>query len=117
MRSRVRFPGAAQPRKAASRPLLFNDAVQTSSHQRSRHVCRRCAGVPLTGENALQRYDHGGMHRIRDCALAEGAGLAQFTFLRMSNLMFDHWGPFTQLVAELRPRYERGPPARRLVDR
>jgi beta-amylase len=60
------------------------------------------AGVPLTGENALQRYDHTGLRRIRESALADRCGgIRQLTFLRMGNLMFDHWGSFTHLVSEL----------------
>lgn len=61
-----------------------------------------CADVPLTGENALQRYDHTGLRRIRESALADRCGgIHQLTFLRMGNLMFDHWGSFTHLVSEL----------------
>ena len=58
--------------------------------------------MPLTGENALQRYDVAGLHRIRDAARDDRLGrLHQLTFLRMGPPMFDHWGPFTALVAEL----------------
>ena len=59
------------------------------------------AGVPLTGENALQRYDKWGMNRIRESALAGRRGLHQITFLRMGHLMFDHWDSFKTLVEEL----------------
>eukprot|EP00892_Ulva_mutabilis_P011278 jgi/Ulvmu1/8522/UM044_0056.1 len=59
-------------------------------------------GVPLTGENALQRYDHMGLRRIRESALANRrGGIHQLTFLRMGTLMFDHWSSFTHLVQEL----------------
>lgn len=61
--------------------------------------------VPLTGENALQRYDHHGLRRIKESAIrdhAENGGyLSQLTFLRMGHLMFDHWGSFTHLVSEM----------------
>ena len=55
----------------------------------------------ITGENALQRYDHHGLHRIRDTTIGD-CGLHQLTFLRMGSLMFDHWDSFKNLVAELR---------------
>lgn len=58
--------------------------------------------MPLTGENALQRYDHMGLRRIRESALANrSGGIHQLTFLRMGTLMFDHWSSFTHLVQEL----------------
>jgi hypothetical protein len=64
----------------------------------------RCsAGVPLTGENALQRYDYHGLRRIRECALNShnSGSLHQVTFLRMGSLMIDHWDSFKALVADL----------------
>jgi hypothetical protein len=63
-----------------------------SRHKRTPQTQWSYAGVPLTGENALQRYDHHGLSRIRDSALADSpAALHQLTFLRMGSLMFDHW--------------------------
>jgi hypothetical protein len=64
---------------------------------------RQCAGVPLTGENALQRYDYHGLRRIRECALNSNnsGSLHQVTFLRMGSLMIDHWDSFKALVADL----------------
>lgn len=59
---------------------------------------RAGAGVPLTGENALQRYDRHGLHRIRDNS---SRSLHQLTFLRMGSLMIDHWDSFKSLVADL----------------
>ena len=52
------------------------------------------AGVALSGENALQRYDHFAFDRIAESAfghLARAGRLEQLTFLRMGDLMFDNW--------------------------
>jgi len=62
------------------------------------------AGVPLAGENALQRYDGHAMERIAISALGRSAAagrLAQLTFLRMGDLMFDNWPAFTDLLERL----------------
>ena len=48
------------------------------------------AGVPLSGENALQRYDHYAFDRIAESAFGRNARaghLEQLTFLRMGDLM------------------------------
>ena len=62
------------------------------------------AGVPLAGENALQRYDGAAMDRIAASALGRSAAagrLAQLTFLRMGDLMFDNWPAFSHLLERL----------------
>ena len=62
------------------------------------------AGVPLAGENALQRYDGSAMERIAISSLGRSAAagrLAQLTFLRMGDLMFDNWPAFTDLLERL----------------
>lgn len=57
-------------------------------------------GVPLAGENALQRYDDAAASALVERA----ASLSQLTFLRMGDLMFDNWGAFAALLARLRVR-------------
>lgn len=62
------------------------------------------AGIPLSGENALQRYDQQAFDRIAESAVGQSARqgrLQQLTFLRMGDLMFDNWGAFTQLLQRL----------------
>ena len=61
---------------------------------------RKTAGVPLAGENALQRYDDAAASALVERA----ASLSQLTFLRMGDLMFDNWGAFAALLARLRVR-------------
>lgn len=51
----------------------------------------REAGVPLAGENALQRYDRYAFDRIAESAFGQNARagyLDQLTFLRMGDLMW-----------------------------
>jgi beta-amylase len=57
-------------------------------------------GVPLAGENALQRYDDAAASALVERA----SSLSQLTFLRMGDLMFDNWGAFAALLARLRVR-------------
>ncbi|KAK9829359.1 hypothetical protein WJX72_005395 [[Myrmecia] bisecta] len=62
-------------------------------------------GVPLSGENALQRYDSYAFDRIAESAFGQNARagrLEQLTFLRMGDLMFDNWDAFSQFLARLR---------------
>jgi beta-amylase len=62
-------------------------------------------GVPLAGENALQRYDHYAFDRIAESAFGRSARagrLEQLTFLRMGDLMFDNWEAFSQFLHRLR---------------
>jgi beta-amylase len=68
-------------------------------------------GVPLAGENALQRYDHYAFDRIADSAFGRSARagrLEQLTFLRMGDLMFDNWEAFSSFLHRLRcpPQHE-----------
>ena len=54
--------------------------------------------VPLSGENALQRYDQFAFDRIAESAFghhARAGRLEQLTFLRMGDLMFDNCAPLT----------------------
>jgi beta-amylase len=63
------------------------------------------AGVPLTGENALQRYDHFAFDRIYESAMGASArrgSLEQLTFLRMGDLMFDNWDSFRDFISRMR---------------
>ncbi|BDA47842.1 beta-amylase 1, chloroplastic [Coccomyxa sp. Obi] len=63
------------------------------------------AGVPLSGENALQRYDHYAFDRIAESAFglnARAGRLEQLTFLRMGDLMFDNWDAFSSFLHRLR---------------
>ena len=57
--------------------------------------------VPLSGENALQRYDSYAFDRIAESAFglnARAGRLEQLTFLRMGDLMFDNWDAFTHFL-------------------
>ena len=52
--------------------------------------------VPVSGENALQRYDQFAFDRIAESAFghqARAGRLEQLTFLRMGDLMFDNCAP------------------------
>ena len=63
------------------------------------------AGVPLSGENALQRYDQYAFDRITESAFglnARAGRLEQLTFLRMGDLMFDNWDAFSHFLQRLR---------------
>jgi hypothetical protein len=67
--------------------------------------CAERHGVPLSGENALQRYDADAFDRIAESAFGRAgrAGrLEQLTFLRMGDLMFDNWPSFTAFVRRMR---------------
>lgn len=62
-------------------------------------------GVPLAGENALQRYDDYAFDRIAESAFGKSARagrLEQVTFLRMGDLMFDNWDSFSRFLARMR---------------
>ncbi|GAX80527.1 hypothetical protein CEUSTIGMA_g7965.t1 [Chlamydomonas eustigma] len=62
-------------------------------------------GVPLAGENALQRYDDYAFERIADSAFGRSARagrLEQVTFLRMGDLMFDNWDAFSRFLQRMR---------------
>jgi beta-amylase len=63
------------------------------------------SGVPMSGENALQRYDEFAFDRIAESALGQSARagrLTQVTFLRMGDLMFDNWDAFSRFVRRMR---------------
>ncbi|GIL83204.1 hypothetical protein Vretimale_11282 [Volvox reticuliferus] len=62
-------------------------------------------GVPLSGENALQRYDDYAFDRIAESAFGRSARagrLTQVTFLRMGDLMFDNWDAFSRFLNRMR---------------
>ncbi|PNW83114.1 hypothetical protein CHLRE_06g307150v5 [Chlamydomonas reinhardtii] len=62
-------------------------------------------GVPLSGENALQRYDDYAFERIAESAFGRNARagrLTQVTFLRMGDLMFDNWDAFSRFLNRMR---------------
>ena len=70
------------------------------------------AGVPLSGENALQRYDQYAFDRIAESAFGRNARagrLEQLTFLRMGDLMFDNWDAFSNFLHRLRAPPSSGP--------
>jgi len=61
--------------------------------------------VKVAGENALQRYDYEAFDRIIQSAFGQAAqknSLAQLTFLRMGDLMFDHWDAFSNFILRMR---------------
>lgn len=65
------------------------------------------AGVPLAGENALQRYDQYAFDRIAESAFGRNARaghLEQLTFLRMGDLMFENFAAFSQFLNRLRTK-------------
>lgn len=61
--------------------------------------------IPLSGENALQRYDDYAFERIAESAFGRNARagrLEQVTFLRMGDLMFDNWDAFSRFLRRMR---------------
>lgn len=67
--------------------------------------CAEHYGVPLAGENALQRYDSYAFDRITESAFGRSARagrLEQLTFLRMGDLMFDNWEAFSSFLRRMR---------------
>ena len=73
-------------------------------------------GMPLAGENALQRYDRFAFNQIEECvygdkcaeeaakADAGDPSLDKLTFLRMSGDMFEHWEEFQGFVHRMKQR-------------
>jgi beta-amylase len=62
------------------------------------------ADVPISGENALQRYDQGALDKIAESALGQSvmAGrLERLTFLRLGDLMVDNWDSFAAFLRRL----------------
>lgn len=83
------------PEGCCSPQGLLNQVIETTR----RH------GVPLAGENALQRYDTYAFDRIAESAFGRSARagrLEQLTFLRMGDLMFDNWGAFSHFLQRMR---------------
>lgn len=61
-------------------------------------------GVPMSGENALQRYDQWAFDKICDSAFGQSvmAGrLEKLTFLRMGDMMIDNWTSFGAFLQRL----------------
>eukprot|EP00798_Chlamydomonas_sp_ICE-L_P013265 gene13265-19105_t len=66
-------------------------------------------GIPLAGENALQRYDDYAFKRIAESAFGRNARagrLEQVTFLRMGDLMFDNWDAFSCFLDRMHNKIE-----------
>lgn len=101
----VEMRDCEHPPHAHCRPQALLDQVFAAASVAGRSNSttpnsRKLGGVPLSGENALERYDD-----YAASALAERASsLSQLTFLRMGDLMFENWGAFEALLAKLRVR-------------
>ena len=69
-------------------------------------------GVPLAGENALQRYDKFALDQIEHAsyggevrgAIESCPQLKRLTFLRMGQSMFDNWDAFESFVVRMNRR-------------
>ncbi len=73
-------------------------------------------GIPLSGENALQRYDKFALDQIEHASYGEetlesGSSstcpqpqLTRLTFLRMGQSMFDNWEAFESFIARMNRR-------------
>lgn len=62
------------------------------------------AGVPLSGENALQRYDPYAFDRIAESAFGQtvlAGRLEKLVFLRMGDMMVDNWDAFAAFLRRL----------------
>jgi len=62
------------------------------------------AGVSVSGENALQRYDQYALDKIAESAFGQSvmAGrLERLTFLRMGDMMVDNWDAFASFLTRL----------------
>lgn len=62
------------------------------------------AKVPTSGENALQRYDHHAFDKIVESAFGQSlmsGRLERVTFLRMGDMMLDHWDAFAAFIKKL----------------
>lgn len=63
------------------------------------------AQVPLSGENALQRYDDYALSRIMETAFGNNSiagSLDQITFLRMADSMFENWHAFSEFLRRMK---------------
>jgi len=67
-------------------------------------------GIPLSGENALQRYDKLALDQIEQSYYGESKGavnvencpqMKRLTFLRMGQSMFDNWDVFESFIARM----------------
>ena len=66
-------------------------------------------GIPLSGENALQRYDKFALDQIEHASYGEETiencpQLKRLTFLRMGQSMFDNWDAFESFIARMNRR-------------
>ncbi|QDZ21837.1 beta-amylase [Chloropicon primus] len=66
-------------------------------------------GIPLSGENALQRYDKFALDQIEHASYGEETKescpqLKRLTFLRMGPSMFDNWDAFESFVVRMNRR-------------
>jgi beta-amylase len=62
------------------------------------------AGVPVAGENALQRYDAVALDQMAESAVGRSARagrLEALTFLRLGDMMVDNWDAFSALLRRL----------------
>lgn len=62
------------------------------------------AGVPVSGENALQRYDRCALDKIAESAVGQSVKngrLERLTFLRLGDLMIDNWDSFASFLHRL----------------
>lgn len=62
------------------------------------------AGVSVSGENALQRYDNYAFDKITESAFGQSAmagRMDRLTFLRMGDMMVDNWDAFAAFLKRL----------------
>eukprot|EP00850_Spirogloea_muscicola_P022803 SM000312S11996 [mRNA] locus=s312:30665:33875:- [translate_table: standard] len=69
------------------------------------------ANIPLSGENALQRYDEAAFERILHNTYSFPAPLRTFTFLRMGEALFaqHNWSSFVHFVQSMCSAAQAGP--------
>ncbi len=87
------------------RDLLPRHRLTCPRHPLQVIECSDRWGVPLSGENALQRYDGYAFDRIAESAFGRNARagrLEKLTFLRMGDLMFDNWDAFSSFLKRMR---------------
>ena len=85
--------------------IFRGDLSYISAKKSSLIITHEFAGVKVTGENALQRYDKFAFDRIYESAMgasARNGRLEQLTFLRMGDLMFDNWTAFCYFINRMR---------------
>ena len=62
------------------------------------------AGISVSGENALQRYDDYAFDKIAESAFGQSAmagRMDRLTFLRMGDMMVDNWDAFAAFIKRL----------------